>query len=200
MSTPLVSFRVLSILSQTVTGVVSTWLHFLQCGPSGSHGEQDGVGNRGVPSCPGLGVLHQWQEGARSRLPGTSLHLSAGRKSPPGASGQVSLQPIPALVPAVRACSPFSLQILHAGTPLCHLLLPPSWKSSLPCLPVLPPAHCTPRKGSESPTGGAELAVTMSPVRGCRWLLFAKAPPNSKQPLSLLAVPIPLEKIPRAGR
>lgn len=50
MLTPLVSFRVLSILSQTVTGVVSTWLHFLRRGTSGSSGQQDEVGNRDVAS------------------------------------------------------------------------------------------------------------------------------------------------------
>lgn len=57
MLTPLVSFQVLSILSQTVTGVVSTWLHFLKCGTSGSSGKQDGVGNRDAPSWLGLSVL-----------------------------------------------------------------------------------------------------------------------------------------------
>lgn len=98
MLTPLVSFRVLSILSQTVIGVVSTWLHFLQCGPSGSSGKQDGVGDRGVPSWLGLGVPHSGRRERGAGLPEvekTSLHLSAGRKSSSSVSGQVSLQPHP---------------------------------------------------------------------------------------------------------
>lgn len=97
MLTPLVSFRVLSILSQTVTGVVSSWLHFLQCGTPGSSGKQDGAGGRDAPSA--RAVFSPWQEGARSRLPEVEqtlwyhLSLSAGRKSSPGGvSGQVSWQ------------------------------------------------------------------------------------------------------------
>lgn len=91
---------------------------------------------------PWLGQCSPMAGGSRSRLsevehtPWYPPHLSAGTKSSPSVSGQVSWQlpPIPILVPA-EAMSPFPL---HAGTPLCHPPAPDA--TSLEVFSPFPPS------------------------------------------------------------
>lgn len=154
MLTPLVSFRVLSILSQTVTGVVSTWLHFLKCATSGSSGKQDGAGSRdgmfplARAECSPSGRREQGAVVGSfepvlvpevEQTPWCPPHLSAGRKSSSSASGQVSWQPLPPhphLLPA-QGMPPFCKSV-HAGIPPCHLRAPSA--TSLEVFSPLPPS------------------------------------------------------------